>query len=208
MNGRCWVSSGVLFEFCDLSVNLKPLIYSFSHVSAWSVHIDNLSWFRLLAFLICYSGKFKDNFSYSRCMESCLTQFYLFWIYCWKSRWFWDSWSPTAFWHRGTGRVASLSRMMDGYLWKLYTAFLHARCQRKLFANDLNVSMWTNRFFNYYYYYSDLFSEPIHKTVLNDSVSSEQLVDFLNPEPWLTLAYWCFYLWHIFTVYSIQRVVC
>lgn len=39
-------------------------------------------------------------------------------------------------------------------------------CQRKLFANDLNVAMRCERTL----FYSDLFNEPVHKTDLNESV--------------------------------------
>lgn len=141
MNGRCWVSYGVMFEFCNLSVNLKPLMYSFSRVSALTVHIAYLSSFRLLRFfkyvILLHSriisailracGVAWHCFTFSGYIVGSHADFGLHEV-------------PRRIDIEERGRVASLSRMMDGYLWKWYTAYLHARCQRELFANDLNVS--------------------------------------------------------------------
>lgn len=57
---------GVMFEFCDLSVNLMPVIYSSLHVSGLTVRNDYLSEFCLLTFLNVRYYKFKGNFSCSR----------------------------------------------------------------------------------------------------------------------------------------------
>lgn len=102
-----------------------------------------------------------------------------------------------------SGRVASLSRMMDGWIsLEMIYGLLTCKVPTQAVCKWLKYSDVKESFFFF------LFG-PIQWTDSQNwsewfGPSASWVNDLPNPEPWLSLTYWCFYSWHIFTVYNIS----